>query len=57
MSTTEIFTPEFVIFKQGVTDAPVTISSCSNMPFDRDFKLAKYKFLGYTVTDLSGNEI
>jgi hypothetical protein len=46
---------EFKIYKQGRTDAPVTILSNSSEPFDRTAKIAKYQTLGYVVTDMEGN--
>jgi hypothetical protein len=48
---------EFKIFKQGRTDSIVTILSKIGEPFDRDFKIALYKYLGYSVYDLNGKEL
>ena len=45
-----IMKAEFKIFKQGVTtNGPVTILSKDGEPFNRDFKIAKYIYLGYTI--------
>jgi hypothetical protein len=44
---------EFIIFKEGVTQNPVTILSHPNTPFDRAKKISFYKSLGYTVTTWS----
>lgn len=48
-------TDEFVyagidIFKQGVTECPVSILRKAGEPFDREAKINFYKSLGYTVT-------
>jgi len=48
---------EFIIFKKGVTAHPVTILSGAGLPFDREFKVNKYKSLGYTVKSLKGDLI
>ena len=48
---------EFIIFKEGVTDTMVTILSNPSEGFDKTFKVAKYKYLGYLVYDLNGNLI
>jgi len=41
---------QFIIFKEGVTERPVTIVSLLNQPFDKEAKIKKYEYLGYKVT-------
>lgn len=48
---------EFKVFKRGVTDGVITILSDKSMPFDRDKKIKKFLWLGYTVYDINGVEI
>ena len=51
---------QFKVFKQGVTDKPIVILSNPNEPttkFNKVQKIAKYKYLGYTVTDLKNNPL
>ena len=48
---------EFMIFKEGTTIAKVVICSFKGFKFDRDAKIKKYIWLGYTVYDMDGNEI
>lgn len=45
--------PAFKVFKQGVTVLPITILRDVNQPFNFDFKISKYQFLGYTVTEIN----
>jgi hypothetical protein len=42
----------FTIYKQGTTDKPVNIVYPIGTPFDFDKKIAMYKDLGYTVTNI-----
>lgn len=49
---------EFIVFKAGVTDTPVSIVSINGMganglPFDVEAKKAFYLSMGYTVTSWS----
>ena len=46
---------EFQIFKQGVTDGKITILSKNGEYFNKSAKVAKYKYLGYTVYEMSGD--
>lgn len=43
---------EFTIFKQGVTDSPITILSKVGEPFNKSAKIAKYLYLGYTIKNI-----
>jgi hypothetical protein len=56
MNTTKS-TPEFIIYKEGVTTDKVTILSKDGEPFDRELKIAKYLQLGYLVFDMNNNPI
>ena len=48
---------QFQIFKQGMTDSKVTILSKVGEEFDFNFKVSKYKYLGYQVFDMDNNLI
>ena len=49
---------EFKIYKEGVTtEGKVTILSKVGESFNKEEKIQKYLFLGYTVYDLEDNEI
>lgn len=50
-------TPEFYIFKPGITTEKILIISIDGESFDRQKKIEKYKFLGYIVYNLQGNKI
>jgi len=43
---------QFKVFKQGMTDYPITICSKVGEPFDEQFKRNKYIYLGYTIIEL-----
>lgn len=46
------FIPAFTVFKQGVTVKPIVILREKENFFDFDFKISKYIYLGYLVTDI-----
>ena len=56
MSNTH-YSPEFRIFKEGMTKGLVTIMSKKGEPFDVIAKIKFYISLGYFVFDLQGNQI
>lgn len=43
---------EFKIFKEGVTEGFITIFSKIGEPFNKEAKIEKYKYLGYTVKEI-----
>lgn len=48
---------EFKIYKDGVTDGLITILSKEGEVFNRELKIIKYKYLGYRVYSMKGEEI
>lgn len=48
---------EFYVYKEGTTSERVAIMSKEGEPFDREAKIRKYIWLGFTVFDLNGTEI
>lgn len=44
--------PKFKIYKEGVTDNPITIFQKIGEEFNEKFKREKYIFLGYTIIEL-----
>ena len=55
--TTNTMKQEFKVFKKGTTEKPIIILSNNREPFNRFAKIAKYKYLGYTITDLKNNPL
>jgi hypothetical protein len=48
---------EFQIYKEGTINGKVTIMSKEGEWFDREAKIKKYIWLGYTVYDMDDKQI
>lgn len=46
------FIQVFKVFKEGTTEAPVTICRKQGEPFNESGKREKYLMLGYTITEI-----
>jgi hypothetical protein len=54
---TKTMKAEFKIFKEGVTNAMVTIVSKIGEDFNLEAKISKYLLLGYQVFEMDNTEI
>ncbi len=54
---TTLMKREFQIYKEGTTNGKVTIMSKEGEWFDREAKIKKYIWLGYTVYDMNDKQI
>ena len=45
-------TPQFTVYKKGVTNEPITILSKDGEHFNKQTKIEKYLSLGYTVKEI-----